>query len=562
MASVDAFVRARDVLLARRENYAAACKEFEWPRLDRFNWALDYFDAHARGNDRIALWVVNEDGTDSRMTFANMSQRSNRVANFLRAEGVKRGDRVLLMLPNVVPLWEVTLAVMKLGAVISPATTLLAHGDLQDRVERGAMRHVIADAAGAGKFANVQGAYTRIVVGGPVPGWTPYSEADGASATFEADAATQASDPFLLYFTSGTTAKPKMVLHTHQSYPVGHLSTMYWIGLRQGDIHLNVSSPGWAKHAWSCFFAPWNAGATIFLYNQARFDAKKTLDVLVRCGVTTLCAPPTVWRVLILEELKSYPVGLRELVSAGEPLNPEVIERVRSAWGLTIRDGYGQTETTCMIGNPPGEPVKIGAMGKPMPGYRMALVDAEGNEVEEGEIGVKLKPGATGLMSGYIDNPERTAELLGGDYFRTSDVARRDVDGYYWYVGRADDVFKSSDYRISPFELESALIEHEAVAEAAVVPSPDPIRLSVPKAYVMLKPGLAPSRDTALSILRFVRERLAPYKRVRRLEFADLPKTISGKIRRVQLRGAENERRRTGTRGTSEYWEEDFPELK
>ena len=562
MASVDAFVRARDVLLARRENYAAACKEFEWPRLDRFNWALDYFDAHARGNDRIALWVVNEDGTDSRMTFANMSQRSNRVANFLRAEGVKRGDRVLLMLPNVVPLWEVTLAVMKLGAVISPATTLLAHGDLQDRVERGAMRHVIADAAGAGKFANVQGAYTRIVVGGPVPGWTPYSEADGASATFEADAATQASDPFLLYFTSGTTAKPKMVLHTHQSYPVGHLSTMYWIGLRQGDIHLNVSSPGWAKHAWSCFFAPWNAGATIFLYNQARFDAKKTLDVLVRCGVTTLCAPPTVWRVLILEELKSYPVGLRELVSAGEPLNPEVIERVRSAWGLTIRDGYGQTETTCMIGNPPGEPVKIGAMGKPMPGYRMALVDAEGNEVEEGEIGVKLKPGATGLMSGYIDNPERTAELLGGDYFRTSDVARRDVDGYYWYVGRADDVFKSSDYRISPFELESALIEHEAVAEAAVVPSPDPIRLSVPKAYVMLKPGLAPSRDTALSILRFVRERLAPYKRVRRLEFADLPKTISGKIRRVQLRGAENERRRTGARGTSEYWEEDFPELK
>ena len=562
MASVDAFVRARDVLLARRENYAAACKEFEWPRLDRFNWALDYFDAHARGNDRIALWVVNEDGTDSRMTFANMSQRSNRVANFLRAEGVKRGDRVLVMLSNVVPLWEVTLAVMKLGAVISPATTLLAHGDLQDRVERGAMRHVIADAAGAGKFANVQGAYTRIVVGGPVPGWTPYSEADGASATFEPDAATQASDPFLLYFTSGTTAKPKMVLHTHQSYPVGHLSTMYWIGLRQGDIHLNVSSPGWAKHAWSCFFAPWNAGATIFLYNQARFDAKKTLDVLVRCGVTTLCAPPTVWRVLILEELKSYPVGLRELVSAGEPLNPEVIERVRSAWGLTIRDGYGQTETTCMIGNPPGEPVKIGAMGKPMPGYRMALVDAEGNEVEEGEIGVKLKPGATGLMSGYIDNPERTAELLGGDYFRTSDVARRDVDGYYWYVGRADDVFKSSDYRISPFELESALIEHEAVAEAAVVPSPDPIRLSVPKAYLMLKPGLAPSRDTALSILRFVRERLAPYKRVRRLEFADLPKTISGKIRRVQLRGAENERRRTGARGTSEYWEEDFPELK
>ena len=562
MASVDAFVRARDVLLANRENYAAACNAFEWPRLDRFNWALDYFDAHARGNDRTALWVVNEDGTDSQVTFAKMSERSNRVANFLREEGVKRGDRVLVMLPNVVALWEVTLAAMKLGAVISPATTLLPHADLQDRVDRGAMRHVVADAASAGKFSNVQGSYTRIVAGGPIPGWTPYAQAERASATFEPDAATRASDPFLLYFTSGTTAKPKMVLHTHESYPVGHLSTMYWIGLRQGDIHLNISSPGWAKHAWSCLFAPWNAGATVFLYNQARFDAKKTLDVLVRCGVTTLCAPPTVWRVLILEDLKSHAVRLRELVSAGEPLNPEVIEQVRSAWGLTIRDGYGQTETTCMIGNPPGQSVKIGAMGKPMPGYWMALVDAEGNEVEEGEIGVKLKRGASGLMSGYVDNPQRTAELLGGEYFRTSDVARRDADGYYWYVGRADDVFKSADYRISPFELESALIEHEAVAEAAVVPSPDPIRLSVPKAYVMLKPGMAPSRDLALSILRFVRERLAPYKRIRRLEFADLPKTISGKIRRAQLRGVENERRRTNERGTSEFWEEDFSELK
>jgi len=505
---------------------------------------------------------VTEDGTVSPLSFAKMSELSNRVAYFLRLQSVKRGDHLLVMLPNVVPLWEVTLAAMKLGAVISPATTLLANADLQDRVERGAIRHVVADAASAGKFANVQGVTTRIVVGGPVPGWTPYSEADGASATFVPDAATRTSDPLLLYFTSGTTAKPKMVLHTHESYPVGHLSTMYWIGLRQGDIHLNISSPGWAKHAWSCFFAPWNAGATVFLYNQARFDAKKTLDAVARCGVTTLCAPPTIWRVLIMEDLKSYPVRLRELVSAGEPLNPEVIEQVRSAWGLTIRDGYGQTETTCMIGNPPGQPVKVGAMGKPMPGYRMALVDAGGTEGEEGEIAVKLKPGATGLMSGYRDNPARTAELLGGDYFRTSDVARRDTDGYYWYVGRTDDVFKSSDYRISPFELESALIEHEAVAEAAVVPSPHPIRLSVPKAYVMLKPGLVSSRELALSILRFVRGRLSSYQRIRRLEFADLPKTISGKIRRVHLRGIEDERRRTHERGTNEFWEEDFSDLK
>jgi acetyl-CoA synthetase len=562
MASADAFVHARDLLLARREDHATAIKEFQWPRLGRFNWALDYFDAHARGNERTALWVVNEDGTESKLTFAALSGRSDRAANFFRARGVKRGDRVLVMLPNVVPLWEVTLAMMKLGAVISPATTLLAHDDLQDRVTRGGMRHVIADPQSAEKFASVQGSYTRTIVGGLLPGWTPYAEADSAPATFVPDATTNANDPFLLYFTSGTTAKPKMVLHTHQSYPVGHLSTMYWIGLRPDDIHLNISSPGWAKHAWSCFFAPWNAGATIFLYNQSRFDAKKTLDTLVRCKVTTLCAPPTVWRVLILEDLKSWPVSLRELVSAGEPLNPEVIDQVRAAWGHTIRDGYGQTETTCMIGNAPGQPVRIGSMGKPMPGYRMALIDASGTEVDEGEISVKLKPGAAGLMAGYVGDPERSAALLDGDYFRTSDVARRDADGYYWYVGRDDDVFKSSDYRVSPFELESALIEHESVAEAAVIPSPDPRRMSVPKAIVMLKPGLAPTRDMALSILRFIRARVAPYKRIRRIEFTDLPKTISGKIRRVQLRGVEDERRKKDARGENEFWEEDFPELK
>ncbi|MDD5095033.1 MAG: AMP-binding protein [Dehalococcoidia bacterium] len=562
MTSVDSFLRAREALLSRRENYATACNEFAWPRLDRFNWALDYFDLHARGNDRIALWVVNEDGTESKVSFSEMSERSNRVANFLRSEGVKRGDRALVMLPNIVPLWEVTLALAKLGAVISPATMLLAQSDLQDRVSRGVMRHVIADTTSAMSFENVEGSYNRIVVGGTVPGWTPYANAEGASATFEPDAPTQANDPFLLYFTSGTTSKPKMVLHTHQSYPVGHLSTMYWIGLRPNDIHLNISSPGWAKHAWSCLFAPWNAGATIFLYNQGRFNARKTLDVLVRCKVSTLCAPPTVWRNLILEDMRSYPVSLRELVSAGEPLNPEVIEQVRSAWGLTIRDGYGQTESTCMIGNSPGQPVKIGSMGRPMPGYRMVLLDLEDKEAEEGEISVKLHPAATGLMAGYLDNPERTAELLGGDYFRTSDVARRDADGYYWYIGRADDVFKSSDYRISPFELESALIEHEAVAEAAVVPSPDPMKLSVPKAYIVLKPGVAPSRETALSILRFIRERVAPFKRIRRIEFAELPKTISGKIRRVELRSIEKERRSRNERGPAEFWEEDFPGLK
>jgi acetyl-CoA synthetase len=555
-----AFLRARDFLLAHREDYAGACAGFEWPALADFNWALDYFDVHARGNHRPALWVVEEGGTEAQLTFAQISERSNQVANFLRQAGVRRGDRVLVMLPNVVPLWEITLAVIKLGAVISPATTLLAHADLTDRIERGHIRHVVTDEAGAEKFAAVPGAYSRLVVG-RAAGWTSYAGADAAATSFAPDGATRAADPFLLYFTSGTTAKPKMVLHTHQSYSVGHLSTLYWLGLRPDDVHLNISSPGWAKHAWSCFFAPWNAGATIFIYNQPRFHAKGLLAALGRCGVTTLCAPPTVWRTLILEDLESFPVALRELASAGEPLNPEVIEQVRAAWGLTIRDGYGQTETTCQIGNSPGQPFKLGSMGRPMPGYRIALLDPEGNPADEGEIGIALRPAPVPLMAGYLDNPEASADLLGGAYYPTSDVASRDADGYYWYISRADDVFKSSDYRISPFELESALIEADAVVEAAVVPSPDPIRLAVPKAYVVLKPGVEPSRGTALALFRFLRGRLAPYKRIRRIEFSDLPKTISGKIRRVELRGVETEPRAKDARRPREFWEEDFPEL-
>jgi acetyl-CoA synthetase len=561
MNATESFLQARNFLIDKREDYAAAYAGFHWPRLAEFNWALDYFDVMARGNSRTALWVVGEDGAEAKASFAGMSERSGRVANFLRASGVRRGDCMLVMLPNVVPLWEITLAAMKLGAVVSPATTQLTQADLADRIERGEIRHVVADVAASPKFADLPGSYSRILVGGEAPGWTPYRQADAAAARFAPDGATRADDPFLLYFTSGTTAKPKMVQHTHQSYPVGHLSTMYWLGLREGDVHFNISSPGWAKHAWSCFFAPWNAGATIFLYNLARFDAKKTLDALVRYGVTTLCAPPTVWRMLILEDLKSWPVRLRELASAGEPLNPEVIERVQAAWHITVRDGYGQTETTAQLGNPPGQTVKVGSMGRPLPGFRIELLDVvDERPADEGEVAIGLDPRPVGLMTGYLDNAERTRELLGGAYYRTADVASRDGDGYYWYIGRADDVFKSADYRISPFELESALIEHEAVAEAAVVPSPHALRLSVPKAYLVLKPGFEPSRETALSVFRFTRERLAAYKRIRRLEFSELPKTISGKIRRVQLRGAEGERGEA--RRANEHWEEDFPELK
>jgi acetyl-CoA synthetase len=329
--------------------------------------------------------------------------------------------------------------------------------------------------------------------------------------------------------------------------------------LRPGDLHLNISSPGWAKHAWSCFFSPWTAQAAIFIVNQRRFDARGLLDAVARCSVTTFCAPPTVWRMLIQENLSAWKVQLKELASAGEPLNPEVIERVRQAWGLTIRDGYGQTETTALVGNTPGQRLKPGSMGRPLPGYRVALVNAQGTAGSEGEIRLTLNPRPTGLMHGY-QGEDGGILSPGNSQYTTGDVATVDEEGYLTYVGRADDVFKSSGYRISPFELESALIEHPAVAEAAVVPSPDPIRLAVPKAFLVLAAGHAPDRATALSILRHCRAALAPFKRVRRLEFADLPKTISGKIRRVELRRTEAANCRGGKRAALEFWEDDFSE--
>jgi len=560
MTPLPSFLQARDFLLAHREDYSTACSGFRWPQVDGFNWAFDYFDPLARDNDQPALWVTGEDGGESRLTFAQMSARSNRAANFLREAGVRRGDRLLVMLPNVPALWEISLAAIKLGAVISPASTLLPPSDLEDRIVRGAMRHLITDDGGVEKFAKIAAGCGRIVVGGRAAGWMEYAGADAASPDLARDPAIRSDDPLLLYFTSGTTAKPKMVLHTQASYPVGHLSTMYWLGLRPGDVHLNISSPGWAKHAWSCFFAPWNAGATVFIHNQPRFDARRMLEALVRHGVTSLCAPPTVWRLLIQQDLESHRVRLREVSSAGEPLNPEVIDRVRAAWGLTIRDGYGQTETTCLAGNPPGQPVKDGSMGRPMPGYRLDLIGVDGEVGDEGEICVRRDPAPVGLMAGYLDYPE-AANTAGAPY-RTSDFARRDAEGYIEFVGRTDDVFKSSDYRISPFELESAMLEHEAVAESAVVPSAEPVRLAVPKAFIALRPGCEPDRATALGLFRFLRHRLAPYKRVRRLEFSDLPKTISGKIRRVELRALEGARRAEAERGPHEFWEEDFPELR
>ena len=564
-AAYDTFIAARDFLLAHRTDYATAVRDFGWPELSQFNWALDYFDVMARGNEEPALWIVGDDGREQKRSFRQMSERSSQVANHLRGLGVRRGDRILLMLGNELALWETMLAAMKLGAVVIPATALLTPDDLRDRIDRGRVRHVVVASAHAAKFDAVEGDYTRICVGAPQPGWIRHDAADAWPVDFTPDAPTQATDPLLLYFTSGTTSKPKLVLHTHQSYPVGHLSTMYWLGLQPGDIHLNISSPGWAKHSWSCVFAPWNAGACVFIYNAARFHAPGLLAALERHGVTTLCAPPTVWRLLIQEDLAAYRgrLRIRELAGAGEPLNPEIVDRVRDAWGITLRDGYGQTETTALLGNCPGQRVKAGSMGRALPGYRVLLLDIDGREAEEGEVCLDLGVRPLGLMQAYEDNAQATDEAMRNGRYHTGDTATRDADGYVTFVGRADDVFKASDYRISPFELESALLEHESVTEVAVVPSPDPIRLAVPKAFITITSDCVPSRELAEDILAFARKQLAPYKRVRRIEFMfELPKTLSGKIRRVDLRKAEAERRQHGTREEHEYFEEDFPDLK
>jgi acetyl-CoA synthetase len=449
---------------------------------------------------------------------------------------------------------------MKLGLVVIPATTLLTGADIADRLARGRARFVIADGADAAKFTGQGEDFVRIAVGAAPAGWLDYASLLKASAHFEPDGPTRAEDPMLLYFTSGTTARPKLVMHSHASYPIGHLSTMFGLGLKPGDLHLNISSPGWAKHAWSSFFAPWNAGACIVALAK-RFEPRATLDDLVAHEITSFCAPPTVWRQLIQLDLEAWKVSVREANSAGEPLNPEVIERVARAWGVSLRDSYGQTETTMMIGNAVGQRVVAGSMGRPLPGYRVVLLDAEGlPAADQGEIAIPLAARPVGLMQGYQDD-DGALRPIQGDYYRTGDVATRDASGYITYVGRADDVFKSNDYRLSPFELESALIEHEAIAEAAVVPAPDPTRQTVPKAYVVLAPGHGPDRATALSIFKFLKQRLAPYKRIRRIEFSELPKTISGKIRRVELRGREAELAGKGERSAGEFRIEEFVEL-
>ncbi|MGH8154846.1 MAG: AMP-binding protein [Rhodanobacteraceae bacterium] len=560
------FITARDTLLKYRDHYTGAVEHFKWPRPQHFNWALDYFDVRARGNDHPALCIADAAGVTRQATFAELATRSSQVANHLRSLGVKRGDPIMLMLGNEPALWETMLAAIKLGAPFVPCSVLLTPQDLADRMRRCGAHHVVTNRAYVDRFAGGGGAHLCTDEGEAPKGWTAHAAAYTFPDTFTPDGETGADDPLIYYFTSGTTAQPKLVVQTHSSYPMGHLTTMYWIGIRPGDVHFNLSSPGWAKHAWSSFFAPWNGEATIVAMNMDRFDPMALLKCLADQRVNTFCAPPTVWRMLIQQDLAAWrgKLSLRELVSAGEPLNPEVIERVRDAWDITIRDGYGQTETPAIIANSPNQPLRPGSVGRPMPGFTIELLDPDGKPAEEGEVCIALTPERpVGLMQGYFSAPEATAKVMRNGYYHTGDVAMRDADGWFTYVGRADDVFKASDYRISPFELESVMITHPKIVEAAVVPSPDPVRTSVIKAFVTVSAGTNVDSGLARDVFAFTRHELAAYKRVRRIQFvADLPKTISGKIRRVQLRADEARRRAAGELGENEFLEEDFPELK
>ncbi|MGV2903161.1 AMP-binding protein [Microbacterium sp. AGC62] len=553
----------RDFLFANATDYAAARAGFAWPEVDEFNFALEWFDVIAGENpDRPAVQIVEADLSLRTWTYGELSTRSDQVAAWLTGLGIRRGDHVIVMLNNTIELWEVMLAITKIGAVSIPTSTLLSASDLAYRVEHGRAGAVVTLGPLADRLADIAPGILRIGVGDGIPSeWARFTDSTAAPIAFEPDGPTPATDTALLYFTSGTTNRPKLVQHTHVSYPVGHLSTMWWLGVRPDDVHLNISSPGWAKHAWSSFYSPFLAEATVFVYNYDRFDANTLMQVMDTHHVSTFCAPPTVWRMLIQADLARLTHPPRELVGAGEPLNPEVIDRVREAWGGTIRDGFGQTEMTACIGNSPGQPVKVGSMGRPLPGYPVVLLDpVTGDVVEsEGEIALDLSQPPLGLMAGYYDDPAKTAESRAGGFHHTGDIAVRDDDGYLMYIGRSDDVFKASDYKISPFELESVLLEHDLVIEAAVIPSPDPTRLAVPKAYVCLTPDATDgAEDAARAIFAYAHDRLSSHLWVRIIEFVpELPKTISGKIRRVELRAREAARVGSGDE-TGQHRDRDY----
>ncbi len=540
--------------MANMKNYEETYRSFNLDVPEYFNWVKDEFDRWGRDPDKLALWVVDDFGREQKYTFAELTKMSCKLANFMSAQGIKAGDKVILVLGRLPAWWLTLLACLRAGIIVSPGTMQLTPKDMEYRFESSGAVAVIVDEETAAKVDAVAGMCpslrTKIVVG-KRDGWLSFEdELAKYPDSFEA-VNTRADDNALLYFTSGTTGLPKMTVHTQASYGIGHRTTgKFWLDLTPEDLHWNLSDTGWAKAAWSSFFGPWNCGAAIFQhYSTGKFDAKLTLQMLEKYPITTLCGPPTAFRVFVLEDLKQYNFKtLRHCVAAGEPLNPEVMNVWKDATGLTIYDGYGQTETVLLVGNFPCNEVRFGSMGKMSPGFYIGIIDDEGKEAlpgQEGDIAVKLTPTRpVGLFKEYFNEPERTAGTVRGDWYITGDRGMKDRDDYIWFVGRSDDVILTSGYRIGPFEVESALIEHPAVAESAVVASPDEVRGEIVKAFVILTPGFKGSPELVKELQGFVKNITAPYKYPREIEFVEtLPKTISGKIRRIELRELERERK-------------------
>lgn len=551
--------------------------QFQLP--EYFNWAEEIFEGlhvKERGAQTALLWYCLDDDQEKRYSYAELAQKGNQVLNFLRKKGVDKGESVYMMVPSLPETWFASFATVKGGFVSVPTAITMTPKELEYRFKTFPPQAVFADKSCAplideGLEASGTTPKVKIIIDAQREGWTNYSEIDKEAVSAEA-AKTKPSDLILCFFTSGTTGMAKRVAHTASSYPIGHLATANVMGLRPGDVHNNLSQPGWAKWAWSCFFSPFNVGATAAGFHYAsKLDINKYLATVAKCKVNTFCAPPTAWRAFILTDLAKFDFSnLRESLSAGEPLNPEIIQTWMKYTGNEIRDFYGQTESTVMIGNPPWNKGKIipGSFGRPSFLYDVAIVTDDGQEVTEpnevGHIAVRLdRWRAKGLFGEYIGNPEKMTEVFRGNYYYTGDRASRDEKGNWWFVGRADDVIKSSDYRIGPFEVESALVEHEAVAEAAVVGSPDPKRWQLVKGFVILRPNYEPSRDLAIDIFKHCTNVLAKFKIPRILEFVpELPKTLSGKIRRVELRQTEIDSKKKGERGTQEYFFHELPELK
>jgi acyl-coenzyme A synthetase/AMP-(fatty) acid ligase len=541
---------------ARTMLYEERVAEFRWQIPEEFNFAADVIDAYAEDRSRLALVWENEAGEVARYTFWDFSEQSRRFANILRSLGVRAGDPVMIMLPRI-PEWQVTfLGVIRIGALAIPCTAQLRAKDIVYRANHSEATAIVTAEENCelveSALADCPSLRVRIVAGGPRPGWTDFRQAMRDAPRSLDRVPTRSSDPAICFYTSGTTKEPKAVLHAH-SYMLAHRVTgEAWLDLRRADLHWTTSDTGWAKAAWGVLFGPWNLGVPVLMYN-GRFDPKKELQILEKHQVTTFCAPPTEYRMLVKEDLGRFDLSkLRHCTGAGEPLNPEVIEQWKKAFGLTIHDGYGQSETVLLIGNLAGLPVRPGSMGKPAPGHDVRIIDEAGNEVPAGEVGeIALRGRTPSLFLEYWKNPAESAACWRGQYYLTGDRAYRDEQGYFWFVGRGDDVIISAGYRIGPFEVESALLTHPAVLESAVVASPDPIRGSIAKAFIKLRSQHVGSEDLRQQLQDHVKRVTAPYKYPREIEFVDdLPKTVSGKIRRVELRKREEERKRSGIAAT------------